>query len=243
MIDKHLQALAEDVSTATTPAEHLQIARDWAVMLGSVGLAAALVASLLSAAYVALAPLWVLAPLVVAACVLGVIALGVWRTLGFARYAIQSRLYQFESNQETLREIAKIAATTQTTVSVKGRQNVVSVNSTGQAVESVRLVPLTTAQPVRVIDGVQEQDLAYFIQRMMIAGWTARAWFGQTLPSGKQISTFDDYNLLMNPLLKAGVIVDRGNRSAGHLTTDDPSAILGRLGITPGSAKDVTPGE
>lgn len=238
MIEKHLQALAEPQDVTTAPAEHIRIAKDWALLLGSVVLAAALIASLLSAAYVALAPLWVLAPLIVAASGLAVIGLGVWRALGFARYALQSRVYQFEENQTALREIAKIAATQTTTVSVKGRQNVVSVNSNGQAVESVRLVPLTTASPLRIIDGVQEQDLLYFVQRILLEGWAKRVWLGRELPSGKLVSTFGDYDQMIAPLLKAGVIVDRGERSAGRLTTDDAGEILGRLGI---ATKDVTP--
>lgn len=251
MIDKHLMALSEPQDAAHAPKEHLEIARDWALLMGAVGIAAAVIASLLTAAYVAIAPAWIQAPLLVAASFAFVIAIGVLRALGYARQAIAIRLFEFQENQDALREIARITATQVTSVNVKGRANVVSVNSSGgQAVETVRLVPLVTQTPLRLIDGVQEQDLLYFIQRILIEGWSKRTWLGRELPSGKLVSTFSDYDQIVAPLVKANIIADRGERSAGHLTTNDPGEILGRLGITAHvqgatdqTTKDVTPNE
>jgi hypothetical protein len=82
---------------------------------------------------------------------------------------------------------------------------------------------------------VAEQDLLFFIERALIAGHAKRIWLGQELPSGKLVSTFEDYNQLLAPLLKAGVIVGRSERSAGKFAIDDAQEIKGRLGLPTGA--------
>lgn len=234
MIEK-LDAILRQDTTSTNAREHLELVREWLKIFIPIGAGLGVIAGALGiAATSAGAVLWVVLPLLVAfvfAAVLGLVAIS---TLDRVRYALEQRLYQWEQNQVAAREVLKITATQTTNVQVRGRSNVVSVNSTGQAVESVRLVPTHTARPTRFIDGVAEQDLLFFIERALIAGHAKRIWLGQELPSGKLVSTFEDYNQLIAPLLKAGVIVGRGERSAGKFATDDAQEIKGRLGLASG---------
>lgn len=94
--------------------------------------------------------------------------------------------------------------------------------------EIVRLVPVHTTG--RLIDSVAEADLAAFVDGIFIRGHSQRAWMGQRLPTGRQITTFAEYDALIQPLLKAGIIIDRTERKAGKIsvaTADEAKEILG----------------
>lgn len=223
--------LTEDL-TRDTHSEHVRLTRDWLVLFAMIGAGAVAIAAMLGAAVTLAAPLWVVLPLLVGFGFAAIIAMIALRTLEYARYCLQTRFSEWQANQGTARDVVKIQATQITNVQVKGRSNVVSVNSQGQAVESVRLVPLASATPVRMIDGIAEQDLLHFIERALVIGHSKRAWLGAQLPSGRMVSTFEDYDQLVAPLVKCKVIDGRGERSAGHFTTDNAQEIAARLGLS-----------
>jgi hypothetical protein len=221
--------------TQNTHNEHLSVTRDWVMLFGAIGAVAFVLVTALGLAATASAPMWLVLPLLVGfgfSCVLALVAL---RALEYARYSIHARLEQWVENQIAAREIAKMQAAQITQVSVKGRSNVVSVNSAGAGVESVRLVGVNVNRPARMVDGVDERDLIFFCERVPVIGHTKRVWLGATLPSGKQVSTFQDYDALILPLLKAGVLVGRGERTAGKLVTYDASELKRALGLPSGA--------
>jgi len=220
--------------TQETHNEHLKVTRDWVMMFGAIGAVSIVLVAALGLAATVSAPLWLVLPLLVAFGFACVLALVVLRALEYARYCVQERFEQWVENQKAAREIARIQATQATMVSVKGRSNVVSVNS-GSQVENTRLVGLNIHRPARFIEGVPECDLTHFLERAVIAGHSKRVWLGQTLPSGKVVTTFQDYDQMIAPLLKAGLIVGRGERSAGKLVTDDAGELKRALGLPSGA--------
>ncbi|HZQ09761.1 MAG TPA: hypothetical protein VFD70_24505 [Anaerolineae bacterium] len=119
--------------------------------------------------------------------------------------------------------------TTVNEFSVKGRGNVVALsNAPMQSQETIRLVPVKSSN--RLIEGVDEKDLRAFVEGIFVRGFSQRAWMGQQLPTGRTITTFADYDALIQPLLTAGVIVDRKERSAGKLaysSADEVKEVLG----------------
>ena len=228
--DPNRTLIATHDLTQDTHDAHLSITRDWVMMFGAIGAAALVIVAALGLAATASAPLWLVLTLLVAFGFACVLALVVLRALEYARYCVQERFEQWVENQIAAREIARIQATQATMVSVKGRSNVVSVNS-GSQVENTRLVGLNIHRPTRFVEGVPECDLLHFIERVVIAGHSKRVWLGQTLPSGKVVATFQDYDQMISPLLKAGLIVGRGERSAGKLVTDDAGELKRALGL------------
>lgn len=232
---KNLIALDKEHVTATDAREHLELTREWALMFAAIGALAMLFACGASLAATLSAPLLVLVPLLVGFGFAAVIALVVLRSLEYARHTLATILYEWQQNQETMREVARTVAEQQTTVNVKGKSNIVSVNSGAPTVEQVRLVGVNVNTPRRALDGVDERDLLYFCERAVIAGHSKRVWLGQTLPSGKLVSTFQDYDQMIAPLLKAGLIVGRGERSAGKLVTDDAGELKRALGLPSGA--------
>jgi len=233
--DPNKTLIATHDLTQDTHNEHLSVTRDWVMMFSAIGAASIVLVTLAGLAATVSAPLWLVLPLLVGfgfACVLGMVAL---RALEYARFCVQERFNQWTENQIAAREIAKMQAAQITQVSVKGRSNVVSVNSAGAGVESVRLVGVNLNRPARMIEGVDERDLIFFCERAPVIGHVKRAWLGATLPSGKVVTTFEDYNQMIAPLLKAGCIVGRGERSAGKLVTGDVGELKRALGL-PGGA-------
>jgi len=115
-------------------------------------------------------------------------------------------------------------------IAVKGRGNVVAVGNTPtQTQEVIRLVPFKSSH--RLIDGVDQNDLSAFIEGIFLRGHSQRAWMGQRLPSGRTITTFEEYDALIRPLLTAGVIVDRKERSAGKLAYASAQEVKEVLGL------------
>lgn len=231
---KNLIAFDKEHVTADAH-EHLHVTREWAKMFALIGAVAFGFALSLGAAASASAPIWLVLPLLVGFGFACVIALVVLRSLEYARHTLATILYEWQQNQETMREVARTVAEQQTTVNVKGKSNIVSVNSGAPTVEQVRLVGVNVNAPRRALDGVDERDLIYFCERAVIAGHSKRVWLGQTLPSGKLVSTFADYDQMIAPLLKAGLIVGRGERSAGKLVTDDAGELKRALGLPSGA--------
>jgi hypothetical protein len=92
----------------------------------------------------------------------------------------------------------------------------------------VRLIPV---QGGRLVDGVDERDLAKFIEVVCSTGrFTQRDWRGADMPSGRVVDN-DYYALLIAPLVKAQVIVDRNERVAGRLVTRDAEQVKRVLGL------------
>lgn len=111
-------------------------------------------------------------------------------------------------------------------------QNAPSFNQTQ---EIVRLVPIRTSN--KLVDDIDETDLAAFIDRMFIVGHSVRALMGTQLPSGKKIDTFETLSQHMNPLLKTGIIKDRSERKKGYLTVETPEQAKQLLGLSSGEVK------
>ena len=222
--------------------EHLQITREWVILFAVVSLVLIVVTSVWGALAIAGAPLWLTLPFGAAFFVAVVATMVTIRTLEYSRYSLHAMLEEWRENQECARQCSLIQANNITNVNVKGRNNTVSVNS-AQTVEDVRLIPIHGAQKsARLIDGVPEADLIFFCERVPLIGHSKRAWFGQALPSGRTVNTFEIYDQLVAPLIKAGLIEGRGERSAGRLTTADSGEIKRVLGLAPGDVvKDVSP--
>ncbi len=120
--------------------------------------------------------------------------------------------------------------TTVNEFSVKGRGNVVALSNVPvQSQETIRLIPVKSSN--RLIEGVDEKDLRAFVEGIFVRGFSQRAWMGQQLPSGRTITTFADYDSLIQPLLTAGVIVDRKERSAGKLAYSSAEEVKQVLGL------------
>ncbi len=115
----------------------------------------------------------------------------------------------------------------ETHVDARGVGNAIAVNNA--PVESVRLVPVRGSGSL--IDGVPIEDLREFVERITLIGHSQRAWMGKTLASGRTISTFEEYRALVQPLVKAGLIVNRGERSSGQLVIKDVEEIKRTLGL------------
>lgn len=99
---------------------------------------------------------------------------------------------------------------------------------TAVAGESIRLIPVRSS---RLVDGVDREDLAYFVKTVCRTGdVTQRAWRGMRMPS----SAVCDNALharLVGILEKGGYLVERGPRTAGRLTTRDAGEMLRTLGL------------
>lgn len=145
----------------------------------------------------------------------------------------------FRFSQWTLNEFARMAldrfeqsVSVTNNIAVKGRGNVVAVSNTPsqmQSQEVVRLVPVKSLS--RLVNGVDENDLRAFVEGIFIRGHSQRSWMGQRLPSGREIESFQDYDALVKPLLVAGVIVDRKERSSGKLVYSSPDEVKQVLGL------------
>lgn len=114
-----------------------------------------------------------------------------------------------------------------THVEQRGISNAVTVNN--GPVESIRLVPVRGSGTL--VDGVPVEDLSAFVEGILLRGHSQRAWMGKQLPSGRTIATFEEYRGLVSPLVKAGLIVGRSERSAGQLVTRDLGEIKRVLGL------------
>ena len=93
----------------------------------------------------------------------------------------------------------------------------------------IRLIPV---QGGRLVDGVDERDLAKFIEVVCNTGrFTQRDWRNVDMPSGR-VCDNEYHALLIAPLVKAQVIVDRTERVAGRLVTRDAAQVKRVLGLT-----------
>lgn len=111
--------------------------------------------------------------------------------------------------------------------------------------DSVRLVPLyrngstvlaSDGRPLfpsnRLVDGVPEVDLCYFLEHLAARGGHQRSrWQGVLFPSGRRCNS-EYYELLVAPLVKAKVILGRGPRIAGRIDCS-PQTAKERLGLAP----------
>lgn len=98
------------------------------------------------------------------------------------------------------------------------------------APEQIRIIPYRGNPQTRLIDGVDERDLAAFVDGLATRGHSQRAWLTQALPSGRVIDA-ELWMQLSAPLRKAGIITDVRERSAGSLVESDPTRIKEILGI------------
>ncbi len=99
----------------------------------------------------------------------------------------------------------------------------------GDEPEKVRLIPLRTS---RLIDGLDERDLAFFVSTAVsIRDWSQRAWRGRLLPSGRKVDN-DLHQQLVAVLTKTEIVKDYGPRSSGVLAIRDPEEALALLGLT-----------
>jgi len=219
------------------PQVEMRLLRDFALLMSVAGAASTVIVGALLAAVIGAAPAWIALPLFVGFGFSAIVSIATVKTLVRVRSLVEAVLWEWRENQKAAREIAHITATQTTNVSVKGRSNIVSVNSQGQGVENIRLVPVRGN--TRLIDNVPECDLLHFVERALIAGHSKRVWLGAQLPSGKLVSTFEDYNQLVAPLVKANIIADRGERSAGHFTSSDAGEIKRLLGLPNGEQVEV----
>lgn len=222
-----------------THREHLAITREWLMLFGTVGLASVLIVTALGIAATVAAPWWFILLLLAMFTFAAIAAMNVLRTLEYSRYSLHQRFESWLDSQECAREIARIQADQLANVNIKGNRNTVSI---GQATENTRIIPLRLSG--KHVEGVPVEDLAYFCQRAPVIGISRRAWWKETLPSGRTVNTAELHNQLIEPLVKAGLIVGRADRVAGQLTTFDSAEMMNTLGIGPGEiVKDVTPGE
>lgn len=112
-------------------------------------------------------------------------------------------------------------------------------------VESVRLVPVyrnqgtvlaSDGRPLfptnRLVDGVPEIDLAYFLDHLVERGGHTRSrWNGVLFPSGRRCNS-EYYEQVVAPLVKAKVITGRAPRVAGTVACS-PQTAKERLGLAP----------
>lgn len=227
--------------------EHITITREWVTLFVVSAAVTIVIASVWAGLAMAAAPLWVSLPFAAAFIIAAIALMVILRSLEYARYSLHGRFEEWRESQETIRQVLLIQANSYTNVSVKGRQNVVNVNS-GQAVENIRLVQLRSGagQSTRTIEGVPECDVLFACDRFPVIGHSQRQWMAAELPSGQVIKTFQDYCKLLEPFLKAELIVDRRERSAGRLVSRDPNELKRALGLSAGlqdAPKDITPAE
>jgi hypothetical protein len=219
--------------------EYLKVARDAGLLFTAVAFPFVMTFGALSYAVSVGAAGWIVYTLGVTLMFAMVPVVLVLKASGAARYYLAMLIADWLEWQETNREIARIRASQVSNVSVKGKQNVVNVNS-AQVQESIRLVPVRGAGVNRTIDEVLECDLTYFVERAVIVGHTKRVWLGTQLPSGKLIKDFADYDALIQPLVKSGLLVGRKEKSAGQLISTDASEIKRVLGLPSGN--QIAPG-
>ena len=96
--------------------------------------------------------------------------------------------------------------------------------------EEVRLVPLQASVSTRLVDGLPEEDLRWFVRYICVHGHSQRASLGQKAPSGRVVDA-EYWAELSGPLRKFGIITGVKPRSAGVLAFNDPELILTRLGL------------
>lgn len=83
----------------------------------------------------------------------------------------------------------------------------------------------------RLIEGVPEIDLKYFIELIVKNGHQRSRWLGIKMPSGRKVDPAY-YACLIAPLVKALCIVGREERKTGEITCS-PQTMKERLGIAP----------
>lgn len=218
-----------DTLPHSTAQEHLQITREWAALFGVVFGVVVVLSSVLGALVSLAAPIWLLLPAAAMFTGAVVVALVVLRSLEFSRYCLQERFSEWQRNQEAGRRIAELQAAA-VNVSVRGKSNVVQVG-TGQAIENTRIIPVRLSG--RLVENVAVEDLSYACERLPVIGLSRRSWWGEQLPSGKVINTADAHNQLLQPFIRAGLLVERGPNRAGRLTTLDAGELKAVLGLLP----------
>lgn len=217
--------------------QHLRVIRDFAFPFAAVIVAGAIFAGALSAAIVGGAAVWLVLPLGVIAGGSGIAAIAIVRALGHAQRVLIAIAYEFQEDHAQQRKLAEIAVNQIGPITQKGRGNTVVIGQS-QVTEDVRLIPVRTSG--KLVDGLPVEDVAAFIDRACLAGHSKRSILGLELPSGARVTSFGQYDQFIQILTKSGVLVGRGDRSAGHLTTNDPQAIKTLLGLPGGSeVKDV----
>lgn len=226
--------------------EYILIAKNAALLFGAGGLIFALASGALTAAVMYAAPLWILVPLGVAFVAAVAVAVTFLNMLDLARYALDAIVAEWRANQDTAREIARERVAIETSIIVRGNNNTVALSQpvTNQANQDNKQLVFVQA-PQSKIEGIAVKDWVYFLERIVTqVGHTKRAWLGTVMPSGWKVAEYTDYARLIEPLERAGFLVDRGARSAGRLTTNDANALKAALGIPLDDAAavvDVTP--
>ncbi len=103
------------------------------------------------------------------------------------------------------------------------------INRDGVVGEKIRLIPVYNSG--KEVDGVPPKDLRAFIRSIVIdKKWSQSHWVGQQMPSGRKVD-IPYYDSLLQPLIKAGFIVDRSHRKTGKLTCFDAEEVIQHLGL------------
>jgi hypothetical protein len=122
-----------------------------------------------------------------------------------AQYVMMETFSQWQLWQETRRRITEAAArpmTIQTNVDARGVGNAVAVHNTPIVQENIRIVPVHT--PHKLIDGIPEAALAFFIDQYEIRSWSQRDWVDQgiRLPGMKEPVDYDIWRQLIGEIEK-----------------------------------------
>lgn len=92
--------------------------------------------------------------------------------------------------------------------------------------EQIRLVPVFGS--ARLVNGIPEEDLIYFIDNLWKKGHTQRKWLGEKMPSGVIVDE-RYWTRLCQPLRTVRLIQNVAERKKGQLATTDAELIKRRL--------------
>lgn len=138
--------------------------------------------------------------------------------LGVGVFGLITLIYGSTQFSQLLEQIAQATA----------QPKVIQIASPKRA--EIRLVPLRTAPNTRLVDGIPEEDLRWFVRHICVHGHSQRASLGQKAPSGRVVDA-EYWGELSGPLRKTGVITGVKPRSAGVLAHNKEATILSLLGL------------
>lgn len=216
--------------------KHLELNWTWSVQIATAGVVTMVLSftTLLTATLGA--PWFLVLPLTAGVIFSCIVTMVIIRSLEYVRYTLSVQLTEWQDNQVTQR---KILMKSTPNINVKGRNNTVEVNTDHrvQTVENTRLVRYQTNVAhrsdthIHLIDGVDQRDLEYYIEQIPLRGIGVRKWLHQELPSGRILTSPEEYRQLVAILVKAGIVKNRTERSAGTFTVTDPDEMKRVLGI------------
>lgn len=190
-----------DLAPPATSKEQWEATQNFALLSLGAGLLVAL--SVLAVTYFASVP--ALSWVVPAAWV--IVALGLW--LAFVtvtqflnvQFVMTQAFGAWLDWQKTQREIARQTLNIETSINVSGAGNTVAVNNAPMqqtmVQENFRIVPLHTER--RLVEGIPEPAIAFFVDQYDVRGWSQRAWIDQNivLPSMNQVVDYDVWRQLV----------------------------------------------